>query len=354
MMFYDYAIDYSAPGGNAYPSGFNFNFAPMGYHDVSSNGITISGSTVNTNQLAPPDFNDPPTCIWYMSYILADEVAVAGDLYTVQWGDEGTPDPDAVPWFQILDTSGGTTAGQVDETSNAMMNIMGYSDTAGGPPPAAGDEGDLYVGYWRYPFLSSGNIYRLGIPSYTTDLQPPVFEAFDVSDKSVIRLATDTDSYLTFDTALPNLTTLVYMIDSVGTIYGTGVQLDEANSQFYYIGLPNSMKIFDGDAEYVTGGTAVDLEMLPRITYSGGAPFTEELNWLAVVFDMGDNTFVIRTYGFDWTSATFPDDVIFVQDTTDPVTGTPLAIDVDNVNFEIHVLCQNGSNFETNVFNYTE
>jgi hypothetical protein len=37
----------------------------------------------------------------------------------------------------------------------------------------------------------------------------------------------------------------------------------------------------------------------------------------------------------------------------DPIPGTPLAVDVDPVKFEIHVLTQDGSNIEATVFDYT-
>jgi len=352
--FVDYLLDWSGPGGNEYPSGFNFNFAPFGRHDVSPNGIGLFGCSANTNQMAPPTVNDPLTAIWYLSYLIADETAEQGDLYTVTWGDEGSvdppeDDPDEVPWFHTCDVSGGLPDAQGDQMGNAPIWLMLYSHEDGAPPIEQEETGDLHLGFWQYPYLTGG-IYRLGFPEYTTDNLPaPLFEAFDVSDLTVLRLAADTDSYLTFTGN--NLAVMCYMLDSLANWYSTGFEIDFDAGQFNYIGLGNSFKVFTDDTDlYPEGGTAVDLEMLPTMSvlYEGDSEIHG--NWCAILFDMGGE-YIVRVYRIDWTAE---EDEITIIDTTDPIDGTPLAIDVDFVDFTIHVLADNGGTIEATVFDYHE
>jgi len=351
-LFYNYLLDWSGPGGNAYPSGFNFNFAPFNRHDVSSNGIVIAGCSANPMQMDPPVVNDPLTAIWYISYLKDDETAVAGDLLTVMWGDqgEGDPpgdDPDAVPWFHTCDVSGGLPGWQGDDQQDSLTWLMCYSHEAGAPVPDT--PGDLQIGFWQYPFLTGG-IYRLPFPEYTTDLDPPLFLAFDVNDPGKCRMAADTDSYLTFSSDLDGLAVMTYMLDSLGNFYGSGYQVDWAGSQFYYIGLGNSLKIRTTDELYVEGATAVDLEMLPTVTYLYEQDTEQGWNWCAVLYDTGGQ-YVVRIYEVNWTAETGSE--LTTIDTTDPIDGTPLALDVDGYNFTIHVLADNGGTIEATVFNYT-
>ena len=79
--------------------------------------------------------------------------------------------------------------------------------------------------------------------------------------------------------------------------------------------------------------------------------YEAEKNWTAVLFDDGAGGWVVRVYRIDWTVETDP---ITIVDTTDPIAGTPLAVDVDNVNFTIHVLYEDGGDIKATVFNYTE
>jgi len=363
-LFYDYMLDWSGPGGNTWPSGFNFNPAPMGPFDASSNGIALFGSCANTGSINPPIYNDPFTAIWYIFYLLDDGGLTAGDLMFATWGDagEGDPpgdDPEEQPWYHTADISGGLPGWQGVDMDNAATWLMMFSTDPAMPPPLEEDEGDLNVGFWQYDAAgdgyATGGIYRLGFPEYTTYMQPPLFEAFDISDPDKCRIAADSDSYLTFDSALDNLAVMVYMLDSLGNWYGSGYQLDWAASMFYYIGLGNSMKMRPEYADdlYLEGGTMVDLEMLPTITYLYDQDWELGNNWVAVLYDMGDGTWVVQIYKVDW-GADEPEDEIIIIDTTDPLPGTPIAIDVDAVNFEIHVLADNGGDIEATVFDYTE
>lgn len=353
--FVDYLLDWSGPGGNEYPSNFNYNFAPFGRHDASPNGIALFGCSANTDPINPPLVNDPVTAMWYISYLMADESAEQGDLYMVTWGDQGTEDPpeddpDEQPWFHTCDISGGLPDVQGDQLGNAAIWLMCYSHEDGAPPIEQEESGDLNIGFWQYPYLTGG-IYRLGFPEYTTDNQPaPLFQAFDVTDASLCRLAADTDSYLTFTEN--NMAVMTYMLDSLGNWYGTGFEIDFDAGQFNYIGLENSLKIRTDDTDfYVEGATAVDLEMLPTMTYLYEGEFDDHGNWCAVVFDTGGQ-YVVRIYRVDWTAE--QGDEITIIDTTDPIDGTPIALDVDYVNFTIHVLADNGGTIEATVFDYTE
>ena len=353
--FVDYLLDWSGPGGDAYPSGFNFNFAPFGRHDASSNAIALFGCSYNTDQTNPPVMNDPATCIWYLSYLLDDETAVAGDLHYVTWGDAGTidppeDDPDAEPWYHTCDVSGGLKDVGGDQLGDCSVWLMCYSNEADPFVIPQEETGDLNIGFWDYPFLTGEGIYRLGFPEYTTDNEPaPLFQAFDVTDPNACRMGADTDSYLTFTE--DNGAHMCYMLDSLGNWYGTGFELDFVGMTFWYIGIENSLKIRTDDSEfYISGATAVDIEVLPTMTVLYEGDSTEHGNWVAVVFDTGGN-FVVRVYRVDWTADSGEE--ISIIDTTDPVPGTPLAIDVDILNFTFHVLADNGGTIEATVFDWT-
>ncbi|HDS29451.1 MAG TPA: hypothetical protein ENN67_00255 [Firmicutes bacterium] len=356
MMFFDYLLDWSGPGGNAYPSGFNFNFAPFGRHDVSANGVVLFGCSANTNAINPPIINDPVTRIWYISYLLSDE-ADPGDLYMVSWGDSGTTDPptndpDEQPWYHTADVSGGLPGWQGTTLDNVLNFLMCFSTDPNSPPPLPEDVGDLNIGIWAYPYLTAGLIYRLGFPDYTTKPQPPFYQAFDVSDPSKMRIATDTDSYITFGGDYDDLMIGVNMIDSLNHIYCSAFQLDWDASSFGYIGLDNTIKIFKTDPLYVSGGTAIDLEMLPTTTVLYEKDWEQGFNWLAVLFQTSGG-WVVRVYEVNWTAESL-EEVVSEIETTDEQTGTPLAIDVDPINFHIHVLYKDGSNaIRATVFDYT-
>ena len=352
--FFDYLLDWSGPGGNEYLSTFNYNFAPFGRHDVSSNGVAIFGFSANDDQMSPPVVNDPFTAIWYISY-LKDDDASAGDLLFVTWGDEGSvdppeDDPDEQYWYHTADVSGGMPGWQGTEEQDCVTWLMPYSHVAGHPPWLVDEEADLNIGWWQYPYLT-GYIFRLPFPGYTNDLDPPIFQAFHVEDQSLLRIAADNDSYLTYDDTLPSLATLIYMIDSIGNIYCSGYQVDIVGGQFYYMGLGNSEKLFQSEDLYVEGALAVDLEMLPTVTYLYEQDWEAGNNWLAVLFDSGSE-WMVRVYDIDW-QADLGDRLSIIDD-TETFPGDPLAIDVDGYNFTIHVIADNGGDIEATVFDYTE
>ena len=351
--FYDYLLDWSGPGGHSYISGFNYRFAPFGRHDVSSNSIVIAGCSANTQSINPPIVNDPVTAIWYIFYLLADETAEPGDLYYIFWGDQGSPDPpqddpDQIYWFHTADVSGGMPGQEGDPMTHAIIFLMPYSNRQDAPPIPDNRSGDLGLGFWAYPYLTAP-IWGFRFPEYTTRNKPaPLYQAFDVSDPSKCRLAADNDSYLTFTGN--NLAVMVYMLDSLGNWYGSGFEPVLDQSQYWYIGLANSLKIRTDDPNlYISGATAVDLEMLPTITYLYDGDYNADKNWCAVLFKQGSN-FVVRVYRVDWT---VEENNITIVDTTDPIPGNPIALDVDYTNFRIHVLAEYGGQIEATVFEYT-
>lgn len=361
--FYDYLLDWSAPGGNGYPSGFNYSFAPLGRHDVSGSSTAILGSSANTAQMNPPIVNDPLTAIWYLSYLLADEDALPGDLFTFMFGDTGSvdppqDDPDNVPWYHIMDSAGGLPATHTELIANDAVAIAIYSQEPGAPDPESlgmpgqYDSGDLVTVLRQYPFQDPGsNIYWWGLHDWTTDNQPaPVFQAFDVSDPSRCRLTADTDSYLVTGWVDPSedFAVPLYMIDSSGNWYGTLFEMEYSEMRVHYLiwdAIPMMRPDDDPDDLYLDGATMIDLEVLP--SHDQGL---EDLNWCAVLYDDGAGNFVVRVYFIDWTVS---EDRISIIDTTDPIPGTPLAIDVDAVNFVIHVLADNAGTIEGTTFDYT-
>jgi hypothetical protein len=269
-------------------------------------------------------------------------------------------DPDVEPWFYTADACGGIVVGENSgfKMENAFTWLMTYSHNAGAPVPEDARKGDLNFGYWPYPYVEqgqAGNIARMFFPDWTTDMDPPVFNAFDVSDPPKCRLAADTDPYVSAEYPSGSgdvyYLTVVNMLDSLGNFYSTFCT-DDYDPGWLYLPLQYALTIRNtADPLYFEGGTAVDLETLPTITVLKGGDYEAEKNWTAVLFDDGAGGWVVRVYRIDWTVAS---DQITIVDTTDPISGTPIAIDVDNVNFTIHVLYEDGGAFKATVFNYTE
>ena len=211
--------------------------------------------------------------------------------------------------------------------------------------------GDLSVGFWAYPFLASNQIWRIVLPNFTTETKPsPPDLAFDVSDPTKCRIAADTDSYLTFDQTVPSTATMIYMLDSLGNFYGGGFQVINWDTGAHsYITLADTIKIRTDDATYyIPGATAVDLEMLPTIVALNGGDPGPDKNWCAVLFDDHAGHFIVRVYRIDWPG----NPALTIVDTTDPMVGTPLSLDVDPVNFRIHVLAKVGGTIKATVFRY--
>jgi len=368
--FYDYLLDWSGPGGDEYPSGLSFNVAPLGRHDVGGPGVSILGSSENTNQINPPLVNDPFTGIWYLSYIIDDGTASAGDLSVFLFGDTGTADPpaddpDERPWYHLLDGSGGSPADHGLPIENDALAILIYSQLPGAPDPETlgtpgqYDSGDMVFGLRQYPFDDpNSNIYHWGMNDWTTDNTPaPVFQAFDVSDPTKVRMTLDNDSYLVTGWVEPNedLAVPVYMIDSTGCWYGTLFELEYSAGMVHYLLWSAVLKIRpeeDPNDLYLDDATMVDLETLPTIRFLYDGDYEQDKNWCAVVYDDNAGNYVLRVYRIDWTVEDLADAVTIV-DTCDPTPGTPLALDVDPINFEVHVIADNGGTVEATVFNYT-
>lgn len=368
-LYYDYTLDWSGPGGNAFQS-ISFLLAPYNRFDVAGlGGVVISGLSANTDQFDPPFINDPGTGFWYNAYIKDDESHVASELVLNLIGDFGTdptPDPDARPWCHWMDISSGEYGGDTGwSLDNDVLAIGKWSTIAGAPDPESlgvpgqYDSGDLMTGIRMYPFDDpSSGLYSWGMADWTNENQPaPVDQAFDVSDPDKVRLAADTSSYLQTGWVDPptDLACPLYMIDATGNFYGTLFELDLDLGQVWMLNWSSVIRIrpqFDDLDLYLDDCTMVDLEMIPTIKYLYEGDWSQGPNWLAVIYEDADSNTILRIYNADWAAASL-EEVITINQTLDPIPGAPLAVDVDPTNFEIHVLTQVGSNIEATVFDYT-
>ncbi len=360
-IFSDYALDWSGPGGNAYESGFNYRPAPFARHDVDAQGVAINGIFGSTTQDSPPHINDPYTGFWYRSYLIADGTYLPGDLAIQIVGDWAEPpetDPDERPWAHFLDLDSGMPGTQ-GEIADDILAIGKWSTIEGAPEPESlgmpgqYDNGGLIIGLRQFPY--DGSLWSWNFPDWTTDNTPaPVDQAFDVTDVMKCRLAADNDSYLTTGWVDPpeDLACPLYMIDAGGNFYATLFEMQYSEGSVWYLmweGVYRLRPLFDPLDLYLDDCTMVDLAMIPTVTYLYEGDYLQGMNWLAIIYDDGAGGTILVVYHMDWTV----EDIMSIVEIEDSIPGTPLAVDVDSVNFEIHVMTDNGGTIEATVYDYT-
>ena len=365
-IFTDYTLDWSGPGGNAFQT-WNYLLAPFNRFDVAGlGGCVISGFSANTDQFDPPFINDPMTGFWWQAYITADGTHLPGEgvLNIIgDWATDPETDPDARPWAHWMDLSGGEYGGESGYSLDNDVIACGKWSTIPGAPdpetlgvPGQYDSGGLVTGIRQYPFDDpSSGLYSWNMPDWTTENVPaPVDQAFDVTDPDKVRLAADTNSYLVSGWIDPpeDLACPMYMIDGDGNFYGTFFELELSAGMVHFVSWAGVLRIrpeFDDLDLYLDDATMVDLECIPTIHVLYEGVLGLGGNWIAVIYEDSGGDTVLVVYEADWTQ----EQVITIRQILDPIPGTPLAVDVDPVNFEIHVLTQNGSDIEATVFDYT-
>ena len=365
----DFTLDWSGPGGNAFQV-WNFLIAPFNRFDVGGlAGCVISGLSANTDSFDPPWINDPPTGMWWQAYITADGTHVPGDGVLNIIGDTGSDpdeDPDDRPWGHWMDLSSGQYGGESGWSLDNDLIACGKWSTLPGAPipedcgvPGQYDNGGLTVAIRQYPFDDpSSGLYSWNFPDWTTDNTPaPVDQAFDVTDPDKCRLAADTSSYLISGWIDPpeDLACPMYMLDSGGNFYATFFELELSAGMVHFIAWSSVIRIrpdWDDLDLYLDDAIMVDLEMIPTIQWLYEGLWELGPNWLAVIYETDGGETVLRIYNTDWSAETL-EEVITILETEDPIPGTPLAVDVDPANFEIHVLTLNGGNVEATVYDYT-
>jgi hypothetical protein len=241
-------------------------------------------------------------------------------------GTVGGTDPDLVAWRCIPDFSCGVPGGTEDNRAYFLSVLSPKTGNPGAP------DGTIAVLYWATPYDNT-SVYGWNIPIAT---QGGGMGLIDESNPAKMALAADDNTLLSIN---GNPATSLWILDSVGKVQSVVIVWTTGDAAYMNTQLTS--------AQYGSR-TPVDIEIANALDfgYQVGDP---GFNWLAVLLDNGDNTWSVGVWEYDY----LVDPATFTEiDITDPLPGTPYALDVDPHDFEIHVLSETGGNIEATVFEY--
>jgi len=326
ITFQAYLDDYSGVAALnwAYP-----NYAsPLHKFDVLPDGSYVFVTSASDISFPNDSVNDPMHCAFAAVNNANGEFS---DGFWHLYGDGGAPpdpDPDALSWKQLVDFSCGVPGG-IDDTMAYHLAV--HSDDPSNP---VAHDGDIIVGGWQTPYDNTGLNYMFlnvstqgGGLGYVDDTAPDSM-AIAVDDNTELGLG----GFAAFS---------MWILDSQSIVHSFIVSYDAEDVAYMADQLD--------DGEYGIYGTPVDVEVANakdfdyQVTDPG-------FNWLCALLDNGDGTWSVGVWEMNYMGD--PDPFFAFIDVTDPIDGTPMAIDVDPVDFEIHVLADNGGTVELTVFEY--
>ena len=222
--------------------------------------------------------------------------------------------------------------------------VDGYSTIDGNPDPdnPIPDDGAYYVHDWLWPYwvpdgpLPAFALSIFGISARDPNNPGPIKD-FEPRNQ---RLGVDdnTGVYLTgINPGHPptDWAEFFYILDNAGMLHMLITEFQYPSQTIYVAGMPPE----------TWQGTAIDVEVAPAFTYTDWSPW----GWSEVLIDKGNGTWVVMTLLWDPTQNP---PVVYVIDITDPLPGTPLALDVDNTDFELHVIAGVGEKVQATVFEW--
>ncbi len=244
-------------------------------------------------------------------------------------------DPTAY-WLDIGDASGGVVGhdSSPNGQDNNMYFIGSYSTASGQPGPHDG----MYQFYrWLSPYYNGTTLFLDQIGVYGMSTQDPVEPGpIDDTDAREHRLGVDDNTGTYFTThSDTDYAEFMYIIDNQNWLHMCIIDFDDP-IDFIYVAAAT---------EDNWDGQLVDVEVAPAFTGTEWSPY----GWSCVLIDKGNNTWTVQTLLWDLSGEEL---VVYVLDETDPLPGHALALDVDNTDFELHVLALNGSTVEATVFKW--
>jgi hypothetical protein len=298
--------------------------SPLHKFDVSEDGAWVFIANANTESFPNDQVNDLMYCAYTANNNVTGETS---DGYWHLYGDTGDPDPDALPWRRMVDFSCGVPGGLDDTTSYHLVTYAMHPDN---PQP---HPGNILVGAWDTPYDPDSLVFWLINSSIQGGGEGPV----DDTDPGLMAFAADDDTNLSIG---GNPAVGLWVLDTEGKAICHALAFDSGD-----LVIPDNYL----DSEECGASTPVDVEIAPAKAF--GYQVTDPgFNWLVALMDNGDGTWSVGVWEFDYLA----DPVEYVQiDITDPLAGTPMAVDVDGTDFEIHVLADNGGTVEATVFAYT-
>ena len=318
--FYKYNDGYTATTG----TGWAFPDAapgPIHKFDVLPDGSKAFVTLAGTSPWNPPTINDPQQSI----FGALNNTTGAGTL--LFFGDSGNPDPDKVPWSCAVDFSCGVPGG-TEDTRAYLLSVR--SAVAGNPGTP---DGNIAVSYWDTPYNNSVPGWLLPIST-----QGGGSGLVDDTNPLSMALAADDATNLAFGT---EPTTALWILDSIGRIQP--VVIGWTDGSVAYVKPPLTSTQYGSRKP-------VDVSIANAKAF-GYAVTNPGFNWLAVLLDNQDGTWSVGVWEYCYTAG--PPATFTQIDITDPLPGTPMSIDVDGHDFEIHVLSQYSGNTEATVFRYT-
>jgi hypothetical protein len=129
-----------------------------------------------------------------------------------------------------------------------------------------------------------------------------------------------------------------WILDSIGIVTGILVKWSDG-----------SYGIIDDQLGSDEFGTKipVDVTMANANAFGFSVSASGDFNWVCVLLDNGNGTWSVGVWECDYILETYS-----LIDITAPQPGTPLSIDSDGVDFEIHVLADDGGTIKATVFEY--
>jgi len=322
--FWKFEDDYSATTGTSW--GYESYALPLHKFDVSLDGLWTFVANANIESFPNDQVNDPMFC----AYSCCDNSN--GDFSDALWhiyADTGDPDLDEIPWRRLVDFSCGVPGGIDDTTS---YHIAVWTDEGYEPNPQPHD-GNIIIGAWDDPYDGDSlTFYLLDLSTQgggqgLVDDTSPGSMALAVDDNTNLEIGTEPVAGL-------------WILDSVGIVQGVAMAFGSGDVVFVDTQLTS---------DYYGNSVPVDIEFAPALDF--GYEVTDPgFNWLVALLDNGDDTWSVGVWEINYMEE--PVEIVEI-DITDPVAGRPIALDVDNTDFEIHVLADNDGTVEATVLNFT-
>jgi hypothetical protein len=297
--------------------------------DTLLDGSVAFVSINDDSPWAPPTVEDPSHALFRGNFTSNGALT---DGFFHFFGDQGVspdPDPELLPWWWTVDFSSGIPGGISDTQGYFFFT---FSNKVGNP---VAHDGRMALIWWDAPYDNSG----VGGSYIPGSMQGGGTGGMDDTQPGTMALAVDDNNQLAIDLE-PTIT--YWILDSAGSVQANVLDFAAAPTVIFMDPPLTS-------TEY-GGSTPVDITIANAV--DNGLEVTN-FNWLVVLLDNGDDTWSVGIWEYDYIAT--PDLAEWIEiGITDPLPGTPLSVDFDVEEFEIHVLADNGGTIEATVFDYVD
>jgi hypothetical protein len=319
-IFYKYNDDYTMPTGPSWQ--YPVEGVQIHKFDTLLDGSVAFVTLLGNDAWDPPSVNDP-----IHGFFSASNTST-GATNVVFLGDAGdVNDPDQAPWSFIPDFSSGVPGGMGD---NLAYFFRVFSPKAGNPVPHNGTIGLIF---WLSPFTGAD----IGGWNVNISTQGGGVGPIDDTEPAKMALAVDDNSGLAIG---EKAAATYWILDSTGKVWPCVIALETGS---------NIVMATPLGEEQVGSRTVIDIEIANAKDF-GYSVTDPGFNWLAALLDNKNGTWSVGIWEYNYLS----DPPAFTEiGMTEPIEGTPQALDVDTTDFEIHVLARKaGNKIHATVFGY--